>query len=412
MLFRRPGAAAAPDPMRGDRRILYATAFLRALAVGYVGILSGLHLAAAGLREAQVGAVVAAGLGGGALAALIVTVAGDRLGRRRSLVSLTVLGAAGGAAFALVASPLALAGAAFAGMVNGMGRDRGAALVLEQAVLPATTDDAGRTRAFAAYNIAQDAGHAGGALLAALPALLRAAGLAELDASRGALLVYVALAIVPAFLYARLSPALEMPPAPRRPLAPESRRRIAGLSALFALDSVGGGFLTSAFLALFFRERFGASEAEIGLLFFAARAANAASHVGAAMLARRIGLLKTMVFTHLPSSLLLVTVSIAPSFAVAALLFLVRESLVEMDVPTRQSFTMAVVRPEERTFASGTTHLVRLGGWAVAPAVAGLLAGADDLGAPLVAGAVLKIVYDLLLFVAFRRVVPPEERAG
>ncbi|HKE14063.1 MAG TPA: MFS transporter [Kofleriaceae bacterium] len=398
--------------MHRDRRILYATAFLRALAVGYVGILSALHLAAAGLRDAQVGAVIGAGLGGAAVAALVVTVAGDRLGRRRSLVALSLLGGAGGAAFALVASPVALAAVAFAGMVNGMGRDRGAALVLEQAVLPATTDDAGRTRAFAAYNIAQDAGHAAGAMLAALPAWLRAAGLGQLEASRTALLLYAALTVVPVVLYARLSPAIELPAAPRKPLAPESRRRIAGLSALFALDSLGGGFLTAALLALFFRERFGASETQLGLLFFAARAANAASHAGAALLARRIGLLKTMVFTHLPSSLLLATVPLAPSFPIAALLFLLREGLVEMDVPTRQSFTMAVVRPDERTFASGITHLVRLGGWAVAPGLAGLLAGADDLGAPLMVGAALKILYDVLLFVAFRRVVPPEERAG
>jgi MFS family permease len=396
--------------MQTDRRILYATAFLRALSVGYVGILAALHLAAAGLREAQIGAVVGAGLGGAAVAALFVTVAGDRLGRRRSLVALTLLGAAGGAAFALVASPVALGAAAFAGMVNGMGRDRGAALVLEQAVLPATTDDAGRTRAFAVYNIAQDAGHAAGALLAGLPALLRESGLAEMDASRAALLLYVALGLAPLFLYGRLSAAVEVPSAPRRALAPESRRRIVGLSALFALDSLGGGFLTSALLALFFHERFGASEAQLGLLFFAARMANAASHVGAAMLARRIGLVRTMVFTHLPSSLLLATVSIAPSFPVAAILFLLRECFVEMDVPTRQSFTMAVVLPEERTLASGITHLVRLAGWAIAPAAAGILAGAEDLGAPLVAGAALKIVYDLLLFIAFRRVVPPEER--
>ena len=396
--------------MQTDRRILYVAAFLRALSVGYVGILAALHLAAAGLREAQIGAVVGAGLGGAAVAALMVTVAGDRFGRRRSLVALTLLGAAGGAAFALVASPVALGAAAFAGMVNGMGRDRGAALVLEQAVLPATTDDAGRTRAFAVYNIAQDAGHAVGALLAALPAVLRTYGLAELDASRASLLLYVALGLAPVFLYARLSVAIEVPPAPRRALAPDSRRRIFGLSALFALDSLGGGFLTSALLALFFHERFGAGEAQLGLLFFAARAANAASHVGAAMLARRIGLLRTMVFTHLPSSLLLATVSIAPSFPVAAILFLLRECFVEMDVPTRQSFTMAVVLPEERTLASGITHLVRLGGWAIAPAVAGILAGAEDLGAPLVAGAALKIVYDVLLFLAFRRVVPPEER--
>ena len=144
------------------------------------------------------------------------------------------------------------------------------------------------------------------------------------------------------------------------------------LSALFALDALGGGFLTTSLLSYFFATRFGASAATIGALFFLARVANALSHFVAAWLARRIGLVNTMVFTHIPSSLLLVTVAIAPSFPIAAALFVLREGLVEMDVPTRQSYVMAVVQPEERTVASGVTSLVRLGAWAVAPSFAGL----------------------------------------
>ncbi|HEY8144482.1 MAG TPA: MFS transporter [Kofleriaceae bacterium] len=392
-----------------DRRLLYASAFVRSLATGYVGVLAALHLATAGLGDAAVGVVIACGLAGAAIAALAVTWAGDRIGRRRSLVTLALLGGAGGAAFALSAAPVFLALAALAGMVNGMGRDRGAALILEQAVLPATTDDAGRTRAFAAYAVAQDAGGAVGALLAAAPAILRDAGLAPLEASRTALLVYAGLALLPIAFYLRLSPGVETSAPRRGRLAPDSRARLTRLAALFALDSVGGGFLTSALLALFFHQRFGAGESELGALFFAAKALNAVSHVGAAWLARRIGLVNTMVFTHLPSSLLLATVTIAPSLPVAVALFLLREGLVEMDVPTRQSYVMAVVAPEERTFAAGVTHIVRMAGWAVAPALAGVLAEANDLGAPLLAGAALKISYDILLYAAFRRVRPPEE---
>src|SRR5262249_28280776 len=153
-------------------------------------------------------------------------------------------------------------------------------------------------------------------------------------------------------------------------LATETKRTLWKISALFAVDSLAGGFLTAALLSFFFFERFGASEAAVGALFFGARVANAASHLGAAWLAKRIGLVNTMVFTHIPSSLLLVTVAFAPSFPIAAALFVLREGLVEMDVPTRQSYVMAVVRAEERTFASGVTHLVRLGAWAVAPAFA------------------------------------------
>jgi MFS family permease len=167
--------------------------------------------------------------------------------------------------------------------------------------------------------------------------------------------------------------------------------------------------LTTALLSFFFFERFGASEGAIGLLFFGARLLNALSHLGAAWLAGRIGLVRTMVFTHIPSSLLLATVPFAPSFGVAAALFLLREGLVEMDVPTRQSYVLAVVEPDERTFASGITNLVRLSAWALAPFIAAALMFRDSLHLPLLVGAGLKIAYDLLLWRAFRGVHPPEE---
>jgi MFS family permease len=178
------------------------------------------------------------------------------------------------------------------------------------------------------------------------------------------------------------------------------------------MDSLGGGFLTTALLSFFFHVRFGTGVETLAVLFFASRIVNALSHLGAAWLARRIGLVNTMVFTHIPSSLLLLTVAYAPSFPIAAALFLLREGLVEMDVPTRQSYIMAVVRPEERTFASGITNLVRTGAWAVAPAFAGLLMQEGALVVPLLAGAAIKIVYDVLLWRAFRGLRPPEERSA
>ena len=206
-----------------------------------------------------------------------------------------------------------------------------------------------------------------------------------------------------------MSGRIEVPRGESAAVTPASRRVLTRISALFAIDAIGGGFLTTALLAYFFYERFGVGIESIGLLFFVARIANALSHFAAAWLAARIGLVNTMVFTHIPSSLLLLTVPFMPSFPVAAALFLVREALVEMDVPTRQSYVMAVVRPEERTFASGVTHLVRLAGWAVAPAIAGLLMTGTSLAAPLVVGAALKIVYDIVLWRAFRNLHPPEE---
>jgi MFS family permease len=394
-----------------DRPILFATAFVRAFGVGMLAVLLGLHLPRLALDPAAVGGVVAAGLAGGALASLLVTVGADRIGRRRTLLALAAATAAGGVALAVLRDPWALAAAAFLGMANGMGRDRGAALVLEQAILPATTDDTGRTRAFAWYHVLQDAGHALGSLAAGLPTALAAAVEATpLAASRAAILAYAALSLATLALYARLSPAVEAAAEPALAVSPETRGILTRISALFALDALGGGFLTTALLSYFFATRFGASAAAIGTLFFLARIANAVSHLAAARLARRIGLVNTMVFTHIPSSLLLVTVAIAPSFPVAAALFVLREGLVEMDVPTRQSYVMAVVRPEERTIASGVTSLVRLAAWAVAPAFAGLFMSAGDLAAPLVIGAAMKITYDLLLWRAFRGVPAPEER--
>jgi MFS family permease len=395
-----------------DRRILYCGAFLRAFAVGMVSVLIGLHLGALGFQPGLIGSVVGAGLLGCALSALLTTWCGDRVGRRRVLVALALAGAVGGVVVAFGSSLLVVGAAAFLGMLNGMGRDRGASLIIDQVILPATAADHERTRVFAVYNVIMDSGHALGALAAGLPDLLRRAG--GLDAGpafRAAIGVYALLLAATAIFYMRLSPAVEPRVAgPRARLSPRSRGLLVRIASLFAIDSLAGGFLTTAMLSLFLSRRFGASAAVIGALFFGARVANALSHLAAAWLARRIGLVNTMVFTHIPSSFLLATVAWAPSFPVAAALFLLREGLVEMDVPTRQSYVMAIFPPEDRTLASGVTHLVRLGAWSVAPSFAGLLMQGMSLGTPLVIGGAMKIVYDLALWTAFRRVTPPEER--
>ncbi len=397
--------------MAHDRTWLYFAVFARSLATGMIGVLLGVHLAALELPASAVGTIVGLGLAGAAVATSIVTFFADRIGARRALIAITLLTALGAAGLALSSTPAMLGLVAFIGMVNGMGRDRGAALVLEQAALPATTTDAERTMTFAQYNVLQDIGHAGGSLLAALPVLLHAGfDVAPDAAQRGSLWVYALLCAVPLLAYARLSRAVEAPRMLRATrLSDESRRTLTKISGLFAIDSIGGGFLTTALLSWFFYERFGVGASEIGLLFFIARIANAGSHFAAAWLARRIGLVNTMVFTHIPSSLLLLTVPFMPDFTTAAILFLLRESLVEMDVPTRQSYVMAVVRPEERTFASGITHLVRLAGWAIAPAFAGLLMAGQSIAMPIYVGAAMKIFYDLALWRAFRKVRPPEE---
>lgn len=420
-----------------ERRVFYVTAFLRALTTSLVGVLMGVYLARQGISGATLGTIVSSGLIGATLAAVVATFLGDRIGRRLFLIALAGLSVLGTVAFALGSSPWALGAAAFVGMLNGMGKDRGAALILEQAALPATTTSGGRTQVIAWYTMLQDLGHAAGALLAGLPTLLEATTrLRGADPHRITLLGCSALGLIAIILYARLGakaePSTSSPvsTAPHQKVPPHrltarsrgiltkdgahrltarSRGILIRISGLFAIDSLAGGFLTTALLSYFFFERFGASEGVIGFLFFGARLMNAASHLGAAWLAKRIGLVNTMVFTHIPSSLLLLTVAFAPTFGIAAVLFLLREGLVEMDVPTRQSYVLAVVEPAERTFASGITNLVRLGAWAVAPAFAGALMTRDSIYLPLVIGAGMKITYDLLLWRAFRGIPPPEE---
>ncbi len=395
-----------------DRRLLYAAAFVRSLATGLVGVVLGVYLAAHGASGATLGLLVAAGLSGAVVATAVVTLGADRRALRPTLAALALLSAAGGLGLALSSRPSALALAAFVGMVNGMGRDRGAALALEQAALPATVEDRARTMAFARYNVLQDVGHALGSLLAALPAMLTSPLGGERPALRATLVLYSLLSLLPAVACLGLSARVEGPVHRVRVVSPRTRAVLWRLAALFGLDSLAGGFLTSALLAYFFHERFGVGLGVVGPLFAAARAANAVSHLGAAWLARRIGLVNTMVFTHIPSSLLLVTVALAPTFPMAAALFLLREGLVEMDVPTRQSYVLAVVGPEARAFASGLTNLVRLAGWAAGPALAGLLMAGMSLWAPLLAASAMKIAYDLLLYRSFRHVRPPEEQGG
>lgn len=295
--------------------------------------------------------------------------------------------------------------AAFLGMLNGMGRDRSVQSAIETAILPSFGTEAQRTELFAWYSLVDDLAIGLGTLLPALFALLPAL---VPDAATGLKACAILLALsAAACLPLRISAA----PAPLRiaQLRPESRTRLAKICALFLLDATAGGFLSGALLSYFFFVRFDASAAAVSALFFGAKILNAGSHLGAAWLAKRIGLVNTMVFTHIPSSLLLMTAALAPNFPLAAFFFLVREGLVEMDVPTRSSYVMAIVSPAERSFAAGATQIVRVGGWALGALIAGPLINRLGLAAPLVAGAVMKIGYDLLLWRAFRGLPAPEE---
>ncbi len=398
-----------------DLALINAAGFLRSFGVGLLGVVLGIYLFRLGLSSFEIGFVIAAGLVGSALATVVTSVGADRLGRKRVLMSLSILSAIGSIALATAPRLLLLMLMAVLGMLNGTGTDRSAAFALDQAVVPGLTAETKRTWNLALYNLFLDGGGSLGALAAGLPIFLQSReAFSVLGSYRAVFLGYSVLCLTVAALYSCLSPAVELAsPGALQPhqarVSAESKKVIARLTALFSLDAFGGGFLTDALVAYWFFRRFGIGEQNLGLVFFAVHVLNAVSHLGAAWLARRIGLVNTMVFTHLPSSLFLMAVPFAPSFNWALVLFLCREALVEMDVPTRQSYVAALVNPSERIFASGITNLARNLFWAIGSGVAGVLMQVLTFSAPLLIGGGAKVVYDFLLYRSFRRLKPPEE---
>lgn len=398
--------------------LIYISAWFRSFGIGLLGVVLGVFLSRRGVSTPAIGAVLAAGLAGSATGTLAITFKADQLGRRRALFVLSLLTALGAVPLIWNFSLPALVAIAFFAMLNGMGTDRSAAYALEQAVLPGLVTDEKRTWMLAWYSLVLDSSGALGALAAGLPFLARK--YLDMDLGRAYQLLFVGFAainLVSAVLYLFLSDRVEVirlsgAAGPKIQISLQTRKTVRRLSSLFALDAFGGGFLIDALVAYWFFKRFGIAENRLAILFFAVHVLNALSHLGAAALARRFGLIKTMVFTHLPSSIFLIAVPLAPSPFWAVVLFLLRESLVEMDVPTRQSYVAAVVAPEERTFASGVTNLTRNVSWAAASSTAGVLMQDVAFSMPLLLGGGMKIVYDILLWRAFRHVKPPEEQSN
>lgn len=395
----------APGSVRGR---LYTAAGVRSAVIGLTGVLLGLYLARLGIDAPRLGLIVGAGLAGNALGTTAITLFARRVRHRDALVALMALGALGLAGMAALHTTVLLGAAAFVGMVNGAGRDRSAAQVLEQSVLADGVGAEDRTGVFARYALIQELSGALGSLAAAVPGLVVIRwGVPAITADRWAFVTAAAIlaALLPVYLGL---PRGRRSDGDRRP-TPSSRRRLGHLTALFALDSLGGGFLLSAILTYWFFRRFGLGGTALGPIFFAARTLNAASYPCAAWLARRIGLVRTMVFTHLPSSVILFCLPFVAHRGLVIGLFLLRESLVQMDVPARQSYIAAVTEAGDRTYALGITGLVRNVGWALGPPLAGSAMAALGLGAPLLIGATLKGCYDVALYRLFRHIPAPEE---
>jgi MFS family permease len=389
--------------------LLFVTRSVRLFAYGFLSIVFVLYLTEIGLGGPAIGLLLTLTLLGDAGISLWITTRADRFGRRRMLLAGAALMAAGGLAFLLTRRPELLMLAAIVGVLSPSGNEIGPFLSIEQAALSQLVADRERTRVFAWYNLAGSAATALGALAGGwLTHLAQRGGMSELDSHRALLAGYAAAGALLAVLFTRLSPAVEsVPAAARSGSAPRfglhrSGGVVARLSALFALDAFAGAFVLQSVMAYWFHVRFGASTAALGSLFFGANLLAAVSALLAHRIAARIGLVNTMVFTHLPSNVLLVLVPLMPTLPLAMGVLLARFLISQMDVPTRQSYTMAVVAPDERAAAAGITGIARSLGAGMAPMVGGafLLSGS---GVPFFVAGGLKIAYDLLVWRAFRK---------
>jgi MFS family permease len=399
--------------MQRDVKVLLFTRGVRAFGDGFVSVLLAAFLSELGFSGWRIGAIATVTLLGTAAATLLVGVLVDRAGRRRTLVFAALLATATGIAVASASAFPVLIAIALVGTLNPTAGDIGVFLPIEQAILPQMVEPRRRTLLFARLNLISVLAAATGALFAGAPALAdRWFDIEQLTVMRAMFVGYSVLAMVNFFAYRTLSPAVE--PEGERPPQPLHRSRgiVMQLSALFALDAFAGGFVVQSILALWLFERFGLSVDQAAAIFFAAGIFTAFSFLLAPRVAERFGLINTMVFTHLPSNILLILVALMPNVWLSVTMLLARQSLSQMDVPTRQSYTMAVVDPDERAAAASVTGVARSVSSATSPIMAGAMLGAATFGWPLVIAGSLKCVYDVLLLVRFRSVRPEEEVAA
>jgi MFS family permease len=404
-----------------DIALLFATRCLRMFGYGFLATVLVLYLSSIGYSGSDIGLLLALTLLGDAAISLWLTTHADRLGRRRVLVIGAMLMLIAGIAFVTTPVFVVLAVAATIGVISPSGNEVGPFLAVEQASLTQLVPDRRRTNVFARYQLVGSFATAVGAVVAGVTAQLAIdRGTSASDAYRLVIAGYALVGVLIAILFVGLDRRIEVPPRDIRdePIRTRlglhrSQRIVAGLSALFALDSFAGGFVIASFIAFWFQQRFGLEPATLGLLLFGANVLAGLSALAAGPLAARFGLINTMVFTHLPSNVLLILVPFMPTVELAVVVLLVRFAISQMDVPTRQSYTMAVVSPDERSAAAGVTGVSRSLGVAASPVIAGpLYLGAAFTGVPFVVAGSLKIVYDLLLYRSFRNVRPPEEASS
>jgi MFS family permease len=402
---------------RKDIHLLFATRIVRMFSYGLLAVILALYLSEAGLSDPEIGLLLTLTLLGDTLISLWITTRADRIGRKRMLLIGAALMVFAGILFAVTRNFYLLLFAATIGVISPSGNEVGPFLAIEQSALAQTLPGAKRTQVFAWYQLAGSLATALGSLAGGgLAQILQNEGANPLSSYRVVILAYAALGIVLVALFTFVSPRVEVPRSESNKIKVNllglggSSKTVLKLAALFSVDAFAGGFVVQSIVAYWFHTRYGVNPATLGAIFFGANIFAGISALSAAWIARRVGLLNTMVFTHVPSNILLILVPLMPNLPLAITILLLRFSISQMDVPTRQSYTLAVVSPEERSSAAGVTGIARTLGASLAPLFSAPLIGIPVLaGAPFIISGVLKLIYDFSLYLNFKAIKPQEE---
>ena len=408
------------DWLSNDGKIILAARVTRTFAYGFLSIVLAIYLKLIGFDDILIGLVLAATLVNSVIFTLLASFYADRLGRRKMLIIYAALMSISGSIFLATDNYLALVAAALIGTINVTGSETGAFLSIEQALLPQTVNDARkRNTVFALYNMTGTFAMSAGILLSGLPAILQQQfGLSQIEAIKSLFILYSILGIIVLAIYFMLSKKIELATGEitkplTQVLSPKTKKIVGKLSGLFAVDSFAGGFVIQSIVSFWFFTKFGVDLTTLSYIFSVAGVLTAFSFLAAARIADRIGLINTMVFTHIPSNILLILVGFAPTLPLAIAFYLGRMALSQMDVPTRQSYIVSVVKEEERTASAGITNISRNTAQAVSPSLTGyILQALPLLSAPFVLGGMLKIVYDIALYVNFRNIKSSEKNIG
>ncbi len=404
------------DWISQDGKLLLCARTVRTFSYGFLSIILAIYLKLIGFNEILIGIVLTATLVNSVIFNILSSAYADRIGRKKVLTLYAILMLVSAIVFFLTSNYVALIIAALIGTINVTGSEVGAFLSLEQAILPQTVNDVKkRNSIFALYNMVGTFAMSAGVLVSGLPIFLEQHyGLGQISAIKTLFVLYAILAFVVMIIYLALSKRIEIhreieQNSSQGKISPKTRGIITKMSSLFAVDSFGGGFVIQSIVAFWFYSRFGADLTMLSYIFSAAGVLTALSFLFATKIASKIGLVNTMVFTHIPSNILLILLAFAPSFPVGILLYLARMSLSQMDVPTRQSYIVAIVNENERVAAASITNTSRNVAQAVSPSLAGIVIQVLSLSAPFVLGGILKIAYDIGIFASFRKIKPPEE---